>query len=42
MKAVKEAYGVGADLGSNPHGIAGSELDEIRDQLPEDFAPLFT
>lgn len=42
MKVVKEAYGVGADPGSSPHGIAGSELDEIREQLPEDFAPLFT
>lgn len=42
MKAVKEVYGVGADPGSSPYGIDGSELDEIRGQLPEDFAPLFT
>lgn len=43
MKAVKEAYGVGTDPGHGPdQGIDGTELEKIRDELPEDFAPLLT
>lgn len=42
MKVVKEAYGAGNDLGSNARRIEETELEEIRAQLPEDFAPLFT
>ncbi len=42
MKAVREAYGVGTDVGSdNELGAAETELEELRDELPEDFAPLF-
>ncbi len=42
MKVVKESYGVGADVGSNPQRIADSDLERLREQLPEEFAPLFT
>lgn len=42
MKAVKEAYGVGTDVGSSAQGIDGTELERIRDELPEEFAPLLT
>lgn len=42
MKAVKEVYGVGTDVGSRDQGIDGTELEQIRDELPEEFAPLLT
>lgn len=43
MKAVKECYGVGTDPGRGPdQGIDGTELEQIRDELPEEFAPLLT
>ncbi len=42
MKAVREAYGVGTDVGSDHDlGAAETELEELREELPEDFAPLF-
>lgn len=43
MKAVKEAYGVATDPGrGGDQGIDGTGLEYIRDELPEDFAPLLT
>lgn len=44
MKAVKEAYGIGTDPGSSggAQGIDGTDLERIRDELPEEFAPLLT
>lgn len=42
MKVVKESYGVGADVGSSDRGIAESELEDIRAQLPEEFSPILT
>lgn len=44
MKAVRESYGVGTDVGSpgGDQGITGTELEQIRDELPEEFAPLLT
>lgn len=40
MRVVRENYGVGIDLSGKT--IAGSDLEVIREQLPEEFAPLFT
>ena len=40
MRVVREVYGVGLDLSGKT--IAGSELEMIREELPEEFAPLFT
>lgn len=42
MKTVKEAYGAGNDLGSPARRIEETELERIRSQLPEEFAPLLT
>lgn len=42
MKIVKEAYGAGSDPGGAADEISDTELDKIRADLPEEFAPLFT
>lgn len=43
MKAVKESYGVGTDPGrGGDQSIASTELERIRAELPEEFAPLLT
>ena len=42
MRIVREAfYGIGDDPEDNPGELAETDLDKIRAELPEEFAPLF-
>ncbi len=42
MRIVREAYyGAGDDPEGNPGELAETDLDKIRAELPEEFAPLF-
>ena len=42
MRIVREAYyGTEDDPEGNPEEFAGTDLDKIRAELPEEFAPLF-